>query len=183
VNRDRELTDILQSEPWMMSVLATAREVDLPDWYIGAGAIRDLVWDVRFGGGFDPAAIEDVDLVFFDPDDLSHEREVAVEQLLGPDWDVKNQAAVHTWFEARFGTPATPLASTVDGIATWPEYCTCIGVRLERDGAFTIAAPHGLDDLLDGVWRTNAVRVTPAESAKRLAKKEPATRWPGVRVV
>ena len=166
-----------------MSTLTRARDVDLPDWFIGAGAVRDLVWDVRFGDGFVPSNIEDIDLVFFDPDDLSHERELAIEARLGPHWDVKNQAAVHTWFEERFGTPAQPLISTIDGISTWPEFCTCVGVRLEHDGSMTIASPHGLDDLLDGVWRSNLIRVTPEESAKRLAKKAPAIRWPRVRVI
>ncbi|MEA2408426.1 MAG: Nucleotidyltransferase, partial [Thermoleophilaceae bacterium] len=28
------------------------------------------------------------------------------------------------------------------------ETAVCVGVRLEPDGAMTIAAPHGLDDLL-----------------------------------
>jgi hypothetical protein len=183
VNRASELEHLLREEPWILEQLEIAREVDLPDWFIGAGAIRDLVWDVRFGDGFVPSNIEDIDLVFFDPHDLSHERERVIEQRLGTHWDVKNQAAVHTWFEARFGTPASPLSSTVEGIATWPEYCTCVGARLERDGSLTIAAPHGVDDLLDGVWRRNPVRVTEEESGRRLAKKAPTERWPRVRVV
>src|SRR4051812_37532456 len=119
VERDAELLEIVRGVPWLMEQLEAARREDLPDWFIGAGAIRDVVWDLRFGSGFDPARIEDVDLVFFDADDLSHEREVAVEQRLGDAWDVKNQAAVHTWFEAKFGAPAAPLVSTTDGISTW----------------------------------------------------------------
>jgi hypothetical protein len=183
VERQAQLLEIVRGVPWLMTQLEVARREDLPDWFIGAGAIRDVVWDLRFGPGFDPARIEDVDLVFFDANDLSHEREVAIEQRLGDGWDVKNQAAVHTWFESKFGAPADPLMSTMDGISTWPEYCTCVGVRLEPDGTFTVAAPHGLDDLLDGIWRTNAVRVTPEEAAKRLRKKAPHERWPAVRVL
>lgn len=183
VEREGELLDIVRAVPWLLAQLEAARREDLPDWFIGAGAIRDVVWDVRFGSGFDPAHIEDIDLVFFDPDDLSHEHEVAVERRLGEGWDVKNQAAVHTWFGKKFGMPADPLTSTIDGISTWPERCTCVGVRLEPDGTFTVAAPHGLDDVLDGIWRTNPVRVTPEEAAKRLQKKAPRQRWPAVRVL
>jgi hypothetical protein len=183
VERAEELLGIVRGVPWLMTQLEAARAEELPDWFIGAGAIRDVVWDIRFGSGFDPTLIEDVDLVFFDPDDLSHEREVAVERRLGNGWDVKNQAAVHTWFEEKFGTPAGPLQSTTDGISTWPEFCTCVGVRLEHDGTLTVAAPHGLDDVLDGIWRTNAVRVTPDVVAERLRKKAPHERWPGVRVI
>jgi hypothetical protein len=176
-----------------MDVLATARELELPDWFIGAGAIRDLVWDVRFGHGFDPATIADIDLVYFDPDDLSKAREHELEARLsdafrsagrsGAEWDVTNQAAVHTWFHVRFGgEPVAPLRSTEDGIATWPEHATCVGARLEADGAITVTAPHGLDALLDGVWSTNAIRVTPAVAARRLAKKHVGERWPRLRV-
>ena len=167
-----------------MGVLDQARRLGLPDWFVGAGAIRDLVWDVRFGAGFDAAAIEDIDLVYFDPHDVSKDREHEIEARLGPRWDVTNQAGVHTWFHLRFGgDPVEPLTSTEAGIATWPETATCVGVRLEADGTLTVAAPLGLDDLLDGVWRLNPVRVTSAVAAQRLAKKSPGTRWPGVRVL
>jgi hypothetical protein len=38
-----------------------------------------------------------------------------------------------------------------------------VAVRLERTGSIEVLAPHGLDDLLDGVWRWNPTRVTVAE--------------------
>lgn len=184
MNREHELVDIVRNEPWLVRVLETARELALPDWFVGAGAIRDVVWDLRFGAGFDPARIEDVDLVYFDASDLSKDSEHDIEARLPKGWDVTNQAAVHTWFHERFGgDPVEPLTSTIDGIATWPETATAVGVRLEADGSLTIAAPLGLDDLLDGVWRANAVRVTPAEARARFEKKHVGKRWPGVRVV
>jgi uncharacterized protein len=184
VDRADELVAIIGAEPWIVDVLRTARAERLPDWFVGAGAVRDLVWDLRYGRGFHAENIADIDLVYFDPTDLSKEREHEVEGRLGPRWDVTNQAAVHTWFNARFGgDPVDPLTSTADGIATWPETATCVGVRLEEDDTLTITAPLGLDDLLDGVWRSNPVRVTPDEAARRLAKKDPGKRWPGVRVV
>lgn len=177
------LEAILRDEPWIMRVLTRARDERLPNWYVGAGAIRDLVWDVLFGDGFDPARIKDIDLVFFDLTDLSNEREHAAQAHLGPGWDVVNQAFVHTWYHQHFGgDPVPPLTSSEAGIATWPEYATCVGARLEVDGSLTIAAPHGLDDLLDGVWRQNNVQVTPTEAAARLRKKDPKKRWPYLRV-
>lgn len=184
MNRDDELLTIVEAEPWLMAVLRTARELALPDWYVGAGAIRDVVWDVRFGGGWDPARIEDVDLVYFDPDDLTKETEHAIEARLPPGWDVTNQAAVHLWFHDKFGgDPVPPLRSTVEGIATWPETATAVGVRLEPDDSLTVAAPHGLDDLLDGVWRANPGRVTPDEARRRFDRKQVGKRWPAVRIL
>jgi hypothetical protein len=50
-----------------MRVLATLREVGLPDAWVGAGTIRDLVWGQLYGSGFDPGDVHDVDVVFVDP--------------------------------------------------------------------------------------------------------------------
>jgi uncharacterized protein len=38
--------------------------------------VRDLVWGAA-SGGFNPASVADVDVAFFDPDDLSPERDPA----------------------------------------------------------------------------------------------------------
>ena len=95
---------------------------------------------------------------------------------------MKNQARVHLWYEKKFGGTAKPLTSTLDGISTWPEVATAIGVRLDANGGLDIAAPFGLDDLLDGVWRRNRNRrfnrVTDAEYQARIERKQPHRRWP-----
>lgn len=187
MERGDELTEIVLRSEWLTNLLRLVAGLDLPDCWIGAGAVRDLVWDMRFGAGFDPAGIADVDVVFFDPSELSADHEHEIERRLrehdaSVDWDVKNQARVHLWYEARFGQPAEPLTSTTDGVATWPETATAVAVRLREDGGLDIAAPLGLDDLLDGVWRRNSRRVTDAEYAARIARKQPNRRWPAVTV-
>jgi hypothetical protein len=188
VDRARELTEIVLASPWHCAVLDTVDALVLPDWWIGAGVVRDFVWDERFGHGFAPGNVDDVDVVFFDSADLAHERETRAEDNLRatrPEltWDVTNQARVHLWYEDRFGIAAPPLTSTIDGIATWPETATAVAVRRRRGGQLEIAAPLGLDDLLDGIWRRNDRLVTDAEYNARLARKQPRTRWPGVRVI
>ena len=188
MERADELTELVGGSDWLMKMLRLVAATDLPDCWIGAGAVRDLVWDIRFGDGFTPANIADVDVVFFDPDELTAEHEREIERQLqerepSVKWDVKNQARVHHWFEARFGHPAEPLTSTTAGVATWPETATAVAVRLRADGGLDIAAPFGLDDLLDGVWRGNFVRVTDAEYHSRLERKQPHRRWPAVVVV
>ena len=192
MERGAELTQIVLGSDWLMERLRIVAALDLPDCWIGAGSVRDLVWDIRFGSGFDPGNIEDVDVVFFDPRDLSAEHEDAIERRLSErdpsvDWDVKNQARVHLWYEEKFGGAAKPLTSTFDGISTWPEVATAIGVRLDGAGGLDIAAPFGLDDLLDGVWRRNLHRrfnrVSDDEYQARIARKEPHRRWPDLVVM
>ena len=102
-----------------------------------------------------PATPRDVDLGFFDPDDLSPERDAEVEAALrerAPDlpWEAKNQAAVHLWYPRRFGFEVPPFRSTAEAVATFPETAACVGVRLLPDDAIAVVAPHGLDDLGPG---------------------------------
>ena len=157
--------------------------------WIGAGAVRDLVWAERYGDRFDPSSVRDVDVVFFDPKDLSRDNDDrATERLVAawpePPWEAKNQAAVHTWYPAKFGgDPVAPLRTIAEAVATWPEYATAVAVRFDAYDQIAVCAPHGLDDLLDGVWRRNPTRVSPEVSRQRLARHRPAERWPGIRVV
>jgi hypothetical protein len=156
--------------------------------WVGAGAIRDVVWDARFGRGVDRPEVKDVDVAFFDAEDLraAHDREVEAqlrERAAGIAWEAKNQAAAHRWYGQRFGLEVAPLGSLPEAVATWPEYAACVAVRLSLVGRLEICAPHGLDDLLNGVWRRNPTRVSVEEYRRQLARKQPAVRWPGVRVV
>jgi uncharacterized protein len=178
---------IVRSTGWLMAALRAAREADPPDWLVGAGALRTAVWD-RLHGHQTPTALADVDLVFFDPEDLTPEREDRVAAQLraalpGVPWDVKNQAAVHLWYPRRFGFEVEPLRSSADGVATWPETATAVAVRLAADDRLDVVAPCGLDDLLGLVHRRNPRRVSVAEYERRLAAKRIAERWPRVRIV
>nr|WP_308128932.1 nucleotidyltransferase family protein [Actinoplanes polyasparticus] len=182
------LNALIRADSWWMRILRTVRGAAIPDAWVGAGALRDLVWDERYGFGFRPGRVRDVDVAFFDPTDLSRANDDAVTALLeqrlpGVPWEAKNQAAVHTWYAGRFGGPeVAPLTSIADAVATWPETATAVVVRLTAADAIEVCAPLGLDDLLNGVWRRNPRRVSEAHSRERLARHQPATRWPRVTV-
>jgi hypothetical protein len=168
-----------------MEGLRAARDVDAPDWLIAAGAIRDAVWDDLHGRPLTTPP-RDLDLGFFDPDDLTPERDAEVEAALrrrAPDlpWDAKNQAAVHLWYPDRFGIEVQPFRATAEAIATFPETASCVGVRLLPDDEILVVAPHGLDDLFGCVCRHNPTRVPAAYYATRVAEKGWRTRWPELR--
>ncbi|MEV0003404.1 nucleotidyltransferase family protein [Micromonospora sp. NPDC050980] len=187
--RDDELRALVGASQPLMRALRTVRDSGLPDAWIGAGVLRDLVWDQRYGHGFDFLRTRDIDVAFFDPADLTRANdEHATGRLTamwpGPPWEAKNQAAVYTWYPARFGgDPVPALGSIADAVATWPEYTTAVAIRLDADGRIAVCAPHGLDHLLDGIWRRNPTRVSLAVSAQRLARQRPAHRWRRVRVL
>ncbi len=170
-----------------MRALIAARKVDAPEWLIGAGAVRNAVWD-RLHGYEGRTNAGDIDLVFFDPRDLSERREREICARLESEppserWDVKNQAAVHLWYRERFGYSVEPLGSSAEAVATWPETATCVGLRLTAGGELIVEAPWGLDDLLGLVHRRNPARVSVQEYERRLSDKRILERWPRVRVV
>jgi uncharacterized protein len=184
---EARLIGLIRSSPMLMRALRTARTVAPPDWVIGAGAIRDRVWD-HLHGFVRPTPVRDLDLAFFDPVFLDSERERNVQTALceqAPDiaWDVTNQAAVHLWYPQVFGIEVDPLTSTADAVATWPETATAIGVRLLRDNTIRVVAPCGLEDLFGLVCRRNPRRVTSEQFRRRLENKRIATRWARVRII
>jgi hypothetical protein len=77
-DQDNLLQRIFLANGWFMSLLRAARAVDLPDWFVGAGVIRNIVWDHLLGYAI-PTPPADVDVVFFDPHDLSAARDAAAE--------------------------------------------------------------------------------------------------------
>ena len=170
-----------------MRSLAHARALRLRAWCVGAGAVRNLVWDALHAHAT-PSALSDVDVAWFDADDLSPERDAQLQQrlrALAPDtpWEVTNQAGVHLWFEQHFGHAVAPLRSLDEAVASWPEYATAVGLWLADDDGLHVIAPHGLDDLFAMVVRRNPVRVSVATYRERAASKRYAQRWPRVTVV
>lgn len=186
---ERELEELVRSSDWLMAVLAAVRDERVPDAWTGAGVLRDLVWGERYGSGFRPDEVHDVDVAYLDPGDLSRARDDQVTaglgtRLPGVPWQARNQAAVHTWYAARFGgDPPEPLTSIADAVGTWPETATAVAVRLNRAGGLEVCAPLGPRDLLDGIWRWNPRRVSSQFALERLARHQPGRRWPGVTVI
>jgi hypothetical protein len=188
VGRDEEhLVEILLTDEEFTRILQAVADVDPPQWAVGAGAVRDIVWN-HLHGYVVETPHRDVDVAFFDPTDLSPEYDGRVtselgQRLPGIPWEAKNQAAVHSWYKARFGISVDPLTSVEDAVGTWPETATSVAVRLRTDGGLQVIAPFGLSDLFGLVLRRNPRRVSVELFRQRAVEKRIAERWPHVRVV
>ena len=181
------LCEIARSSAWFAPALRTVRDLGLTSWCLGAGAVRNLVWDSLHGYS-EPSHLPDLDVAYFDESDLTPERDVALQRRLhealpGTQWEVTNQAAVHHWFERHFGYSVEPLRSLQEAVASWPEYATSVGLTLNPDDSINVIAPHGLDDLFNCIVRRNPMRVSIETYRRRLEQKKYVLRWPRVTVV
>jgi uncharacterized protein len=171
---------LVASDAQLMTVLKIARGLNLPDWAIGAGAVRNVVWDA-LSAKPTRTAPADIDVLYFDPLDTDLVREAAAEAALARQldlvWQVRNQARMHL----RNGDP--PYRDTADALRFWLETPTCVAVRLEADDRLTVIAPHGLVDLFALALRpTPQGRIRLAAYRERLAAKDWIGQWPGLTI-
>lgn len=172
---------LIESDESMMRVLRAARLLHLPDWWIGAGFVRNKIWDVLSGNTQTPPG--DIDVVYFDPSDLSEETEQMhqnrLEEILPTGkWSVTNQARMHTQ------NGDEPYTSSLDAIAHWPETATAVAVTLDDANRVRFEAPLGSDDLLNLVIRPSPTFAQrPDAFHVRLAKKMWEKKWPNIQII
>lgn len=174
---------IIENDSWMMGILSAATKLNLPDWWIGAGFVRNKIWDVLHGYT-KRTPLHDVDVIYLDKTDTVEKKEKEYEQQLNqliPDipWSVKNQARMHTKHND------IPYTSTTQALSYWVETATCMGVRLDTNGKLELTAPHGTQDLFNLILRPSP-RIYEQKKLKvfydRIKKKEWQNIWPKLRI-
>jgi len=181
---ENRLRAILHTAPRLMHVLAVARELDLPDWMVFSGAVYQPVWNHLTGRDIEHG-LKDFDLAYFDASDTTYDAEDRVIRRVAHAFEapvrgmveVRNQARVHLWFEARFGEPYTPLSYSAEALTRFTAPAFAVGVRLEADDSLAIIAPFGLRDLFEMRLRPNPDR--PTRGFARSVESVKA-RWPEV---
>lgn len=169
----------IEDDQQLMKQLRCVHELGIKDACIGAGAIRNLVWD-QLHGYSERTPLNDVDVVYFDADNLSATQEknyLATLNFLEPSttWEVVNQARVHQWYD-----PTMPANESLEkGIAKWPETATCIGAYLNSEG-IQIIAPFGIRDLFELKLRRNPACMDSTAFIRRLKEKQFMQHWPRV---
>ena len=141
---EADISGLLQASTVHREILQTVAELDLPDCWIAAGFVRNLVWD-HIHGFSPPTPLNDIDVIYFDRGDTSCGPERQIEASLNhlfPNvaWQVRNQARMH------LRNNDAPYGSSSDAMAHFPETATAIGARVIETG-IQIAAPSGLVDL------------------------------------
>lgn len=170
----------LENDSIRLGAIQLASSLNLPDWCLAAGFVRNLAWDYTHGY-IDPTPLNDIDLIYFDPTQISKERDLSIEADLkhrsNLPWSVKNQARMHLRNEDQ------PYISTFDAMSYWVEIETAVGARLDQAGSIELVAPFGLRSLLEKSITMNSKRPKPSEFARRMSEKNWLGHWPQLRVV
>ncbi|MCE8039188.1 nucleotidyltransferase family protein [Halomonas sp. MCCC 1A11062] len=176
-----KLIEWIRSDHYRMAALEAASRLQLKDWCLAAGFVRNLAWD-RLHGYVQPTPLSDIDLVYFDRAYASAERDEALEARLhtmsSHPWSVKNQARMHT----RNGDP--PYSSTAQAMSHWVEVETAVGVTFDREAdELKLVAPFGVRPLFEKTITMNAKRRKPKEFAARIRDKGWQRTWPQLTVI
>ena len=159
-----------------MSILRVANKLDFSDWAIGAGFVRNKVWDYLHGYTKKEVETNDIDLVYYDLDGNDQKTDEELSQKLrnetGINWEVVNEAYAHKW------NNLPPYKSTEDALSHWPETATGIGVKLES-GKLKLIAPNGINDLVNLIVRPSPKFPNGLERVKeRAEQKRWFEKWP-----
>jgi hypothetical protein len=125
------------------------------------------------------------DLFYWDNSDLSYEAEDEVIQRgikifadLPVPVEIRNQARVHLWYEAHFGTSYPPLQSSCEAIDRFASKTHAVGVSLGSNGKMKIYAPFGLNDLFS--FRITPNRAMDNQQTHELKGARATSVWPEV---
>ncbi|MGX5829614.1 nucleotidyltransferase family protein [Mesorhizobium sp. 43Arga] len=179
--------DIAADDPLLAETLARARDLALPDWLVVSGALYNSIWNHLTGkpSGY---GIKDVDLFYFDESDLSYEAEDAVIRRAAVQFEgltlpveVRNQARVHLWYEARFGDTYPRLSSSAEALSYFASKTHAVGVHFGADGQLHLVAPFGLDDVFS--FRVMPNRALDNRKTHETKGARAKANWPEISVV
>ncbi|MCJ0830391.1 nucleotidyltransferase family protein [Acinetobacter sp. NIPH1876] len=184
-NRSR-LFDLIMQSPALYEMLQQLAQLH-PTAYLSAGVLRNTVWAHLHGQSFD-LQNSDVDVIYHDATERDHSREKQLQQALArifpeQQWDVVNQALVHTWYGQDKAEKIQPLVSIEQALSLWPDTATALAVRLNRSGELELIAPFGLHDLFELRLRWNPALVSNDTFKQRVESKQWLQQWTKLQLV
>ncbi len=176
----KDISQLIQEDQWMMSILRAVQQLQLPDWWVSAGFVRAKVWDTLHDFAR-RTPLGDIDVIYFDPSTMDEAPEKVYQAQLAkaiPDqtWSVVNQARMAAINQDE------PYTSSVDALSKFPETASCVAVTIDDQGFLQLAAPLGIADLVGLVVRPSPVFVPRLDRlVKRQRQKKWKEKWPKLR--
>ncbi|KJF92786.1 nucleotidyltransferase family protein [Photobacterium angustum] len=175
-----KIVELIKQDPLRTEALYYVSLLGLPQCYIAAGFVRNLVWDALHDFK-SPSPLNDIDVIYYDPEELNPSAYLAYEAELNecmPDlnWQVRNQAIMHKRNNDK------PYQSTMDAMSYWPEKETAVAVRQIGQEQYECIAAFGFESLFNYCITYNAKR--PREIFEdRINSKQWLVKWPSLKVV
>jgi|SRR5471030_267904 len=178
--RQQQIIHWIEQDAMRMLALRTVKQLALPDWCLAAGFVRNLVWD-RLHDFSQSSPLNDIDVIYFDAQDISVQSEKEAEQRLSTlaelPWSVKNQAKMHLLHDH------APYSSSSESMSYWVETETVIGATLNHLGQVELVAPLGSAALFEFSITANPRHGDPNVMLERARSKGWLTQWPKLSVV
>lgn len=181
---EENIIKLIAKDDQLMEILKIISDLKLTDCWLCAGTIRNFIWNSLLNKNRS-SLTSDIDVVFFDKD-ISYESTVQIQEQLQVDypnfdWELKNQVYMHT-----HNPEMKPYESSKDAISKFPEKCTAIAVRMNRD-EIELFTPYGLEDNLNFIVQPTPFFLESIDRKKvynkRVISKNWQKEWPNLKVV
>ncbi len=174
-----KIVELIKQDPIRVEALAHVSQLGLPQCYIAAGFVRNLVWDSLHNFN-EPTPLNDVDVIYFDPIESNSSAHLDYEELLKAripklNWQVRNQATMNE----RNGDE--PYQSSLDAMSYWPEKETAVAVRQVGSNKYECIAAFGFESLFS-YWVTHNPKRLRETFENRVSSKGWLVRWPSLRI-
>lgn len=175
-----KITDLLVQDESRMDALRALRDLDLPQGFIAARFLRNLVWDHLHVKAFS-TKLNDIDVIYFCSKTLAPERDFELQRQLlkiypSATWQVRNQARMH------LKNDDSAYLNVTHAMSHWPEKETAVAVRLNVDNTLEFSSAFGLERLYNLTISHNPVRSVSVFKL-RISEKQWQSTWPKLNVI
>jgi len=142
-----KLISFIKNDPLRLKALDCVYQLGLPNCYLAAGFIRNLVWD-HLHQKSESSPLNDLDVIYFDKHERDPNTYKNIESQLSylmPElnWQVRNQANMHN----RNGDK--PYTNLLDAMSYWPEKETAIAIRKLNHDEYECISAFGFESLFN----------------------------------
>ncbi|MEJ2766205.1 nucleotidyltransferase family protein [Photobacterium sp. MCCC 1A19761] len=179
-NAEQQIFDWVSQDSLRQQALACVSQLNLPQGYIAAGFVRNLVWDALHEHDV-ATPLNDVDVIYFDPAEADlhtcerYESHLKA-QLPQLNWQVRNQARMHVH------NGDYPYQSVLDAMSFWVEKETAVAIRQIAPQRYECIAAFGLESLFQ-LQVTHNPKRSCTVFEDRLQSKHWLRQWPKLTVV
>lgn len=154
------LITILEKNNELMDILNYIDSLKLPNYYIAAGSVFQTIWNYYDNNDLN-YNIKDIDVIYYDDNDLSVETDIKYYDLINDycksknytyEIDVSNEARMHIWKKENYNIDVEPYINSEDAIDKWIATVHAIGITKENND-IKVYAPYGLSDIFSRTIR------------------------------